>query len=503
MRIEIVVARRRGRAMHVFLARRLRAAGHATRFVEVDGLPSWATGVALLMLFEDTIYAPLKVDLLSSALLDEAGFDGDADLVIDLSNGAVARHVAVMVPLYDGSIDEEAGMSAVLDGRAPSIIVAHRDSLGAFHEYARGLPALEHRHRFKDSFNRVIARVNDLLLQAVDRISRGDTTSTALAIATPKATGLFAPIGFGAASLVGRLKERLKTQATSGEAWGVAWRRVNGDAIRQTFAWPNADYAFLKDDGARYYADPFIFAHGDRTWVFVEEFPYATNKGIISVFEISRDGVVAAPKPVLEAPYHLSYPLVFRHNGVIYMMPESCGARRLELYRAERFPDVWVREGVLLDNVVASDATILERDGAFRLFATISEEGQSDWDYLHVYSGDTPLGPWRPHPRNPVLIDASQARAAGHAFTKEGRLFRPTQDCSRGYGSALAICEIENLDDLTYSQRVVARLDVGRRQGFHGVHTLNDGAGIEVIDLLGARGLTDATHVGFVNHADP
>ena len=223
---------------------------------------------------------------------------------------------------------------------------------------------------------------------------------------------------------------------------------------------------------------------------------------MISVFTVSPDGIASAPRPVLETPYHLSYPFVFERDGVVYMMPESCAANRLELYRAERFPDVWVRETILLDGIVVADATLLEASGTLWVFATLGQDGHSDWDSLGLFRADGLTGPWTPHPKNPVLIDASQARSGGRVFERDGRLYRPTQDCSTGYGAGLALCAIDRLDESDYAQSVSARLVARPGQGFHGVHTLNDAAGVEVIDLLGPRRLKSLTLDGFVNHAE-
>ncbi len=491
MRIEIAVIQGRMRARHDRLARRLRAAGHDTRLAFIERNEPAPRGVDLLMMFEDLVYGPLSQDFLAPIGFDGQGFEGAADVVIDFTDDAsAARECPTLFPLFDTRVGDGAAMSALLDGRSPAIAIALRSADAAIVERARGLAAIEHPHRFKDSFNRVVARVNDLIVIAVRRIDMEMTMSALESRPVESHVDFLKPLTFGFSSLAGRVERRLQQLSQGGEAWRVAWRRFNDDAVRQTFAWPRADYAILRDDGARYYADPFAFANGGQTWVFVEEFPYATNKGVISVFTISPDGVASAPRPVLETPYHLSYPFVFERDGVVYMLPESCAANRLELYRAERFPDVWVRETVLIDNIVAADATLLETDGKLWLFATVGEDGQSDWDSLRLFHADTITGAWTPHEKNPVLIDASQARAAGRVFERDGRLYRPTQDCS-----------IDRLDERDYSQNIAARLIARPGQGFHGVHTLNDAGGVEVIDLLGSRNPRTIPLGGFVNHA--
>ncbi len=483
MRIEIAVPPRRMRAGIVALARRLQRDGHATRVALVDDAEPAIPGLDLLLLLERLLYGPPRRDGLAPAGRSEAMFEGGADLVIDLTAGGRAAGAPTLAPTFDAVRGETAALSALLEGRAPIVAIVFRAGDTPPREAARGLPALEAPHRLRESRNRLEARVNDLLAQAVGRIAAGAPLGPAPRAAAPAAGSV---ARFALAQIAASLSRKLQRLSEGGEAWRVAWRRANGDEVRRTLAWPDAPYALLPDDGARYYADPFVFVRDGETFVFVEECPYATGRGLISVFTIAADGAVGAPRPVLEAPFHLSYPFVFEHAGAIYMAPESAAVNRLQLYRAERFPDVWVPEGALLDGVAAADATLVHHGGRWRLFATVANDGQSDWDSLAIFCADRLDGPWRSHPANPALIDARQARSAGRFFERDGRLYRPAQDCAGGYGAALALCGVDRLDDDGFAQTIEARLAPPGR-AWRGVHTLNDAGGLEVIDLLGPR----------------
>jgi hypothetical protein len=190
---------------------------------------------------------------------------------------------------------------------------------------------------------------------------------------------------------------------------------------------------------------------------------------------------------MLEQPYHMSYPFGFAENGAIWMIPETSANRTIELYRAERFADVWVRHAVLVDGVVAADATIVTHAGRRWLFASLAEAGGSSWDSLGLFHAPSLLGPWTPHPSNPVVIDVRAARPGGMLFTREGRLFRPAQDCSRDYGSGLTLCEVTRLDPDGYEQHIVRQLAARPDWRADGAHTLNDAGGLEVIDCVGWR----------------
>jgi hypothetical protein len=115
--------------------------------------------------------------------------------------------------------------------------------------------------------------------------------------------------------------------------------------------------------------------------------------------------------------------------------------------------------------------------------ASTVERQSSSWDALSVFYASDLHGPWVPHSQNPVLIDSRAARPAGTTFLHAGKLWRPAQDCSTGYGSAIALCSIDTLDTEAYAQStktIVKGGLVARR-----IHTLNWAAGLEVIDGWG------------------
>ena len=289
---------------------------------------------------------------------------------------------------------------------------------------------------------------------------------------------------FFASAVVGKARARLTELLGQAPTWSIAWRRGAAQAATETLQIPFQDFTRLPDDGRRYFADPFVLMRKDVAHVFCEEVPFATGKGFISHFTIDAKGNVSTPRPVLEQPYHLSYPFVFEKDGEVWMIPESSAIRTVELYRAERFPDRWVKHAILLDDVLADDATLFERDGRLFLFAALRDWQASSWEALGLYHADALTGPWHAHPANPVLLDPSSARPAGALFTHRGEIIRPGQDCARGYGRGLAFCRIDRLDEEGFAQTVLTR--VAPRTGrVEGLHTYNRAGDVELIDLLG------------------
>jgi len=87
------------------------------------------------------------------------------------------------------------------------------------------------------------------------------------------------------------------------------------------------------------WADPHVVrSDNDKDFVvFFEEYLYRRKKGHISAFTISQDGRYTQPCKVLERPYHLSYPFVFKWDGDHYMIPESSENRTIENLQMHSF----------------------------------------------------------------------------------------------------------------------------------------------------------------------
>ena len=232
----------------------------------------------------------------------------------------------------------------------------------------------------------------------------------------------------------------------------------------------------------RFWADPFPIVVNGRVWVFFEDYSFASRQALISCAPVSADGELGAVVTALECPYHLSYPFVFEHRGQLYLIPESRDEERVDLWRCRRFPDDWTRAGTLLDGIHMSDPTLHQQNGKLWLFGTVSETRARANDELHIYVAETLEGPWRPHPANPVISDRRRARPAGRLFVRNGQLLRPAQDCSGGYGRAVVLNRVDELNEHTYTETPIGRIDGSQPPGNRGTHTVNYAAGLEFLD---------------------
>jgi hypothetical protein len=469
------------RRWQVNLAAALRGAGHSVAH-RIEGAAPHG-GVELLLDFERLVYGAQ-----SSAFAREDAPAQDSpnsrDLTIDLrEQPASDAGEARLVPFFDGAPGEAALIGALIEARAPEITIVRAGEEPEV--LARGSPSLEGRRVLGRGLDQVLARTADLLRQCINRFARGEVmhgppASTALKPASPS----FA--SFAARSLAARLAQRLTRLAIHPEHWTIAFRRIHDGAVIERGIWPDAEWTRVPDDGQRYFADPFPFIEAGRTYVFCEEYPYATRKGIISLFEMV-DGQPTQPRPVLERPYHLSYPFVFRRGSEIYMIPETSSVGRVELYRAERFPERWTFERVLVNGVIASDATLVTWQGRDWLFASIAGEGASTWDALGLFHAGDLFGEWQAHPLNPVLIDAGAARPGGAMVVQNGRLRRVAQDCRALYGGGIVLADVERLDSENYAQTVRTVLGPPPGSGALGAHTLNVAGEMEFIDFVGKK----------------
>jgi hypothetical protein len=236
----------------------------------------------------------------------------------------------------------------------------------------------------------------------------------------------------------------------------------------------------------RQYADPFIISEDAHRYILVEDLHVGRGRGVISVMTVDDAGNMSAPVLVLDRPYHLSYPFVFRDGADYFMIPETRRNGTVELYRAVEFPYRWSLERTLLQGVEARDSTLLRYQDRYWLFTSMRMPHLINGE-LSIFSASSLHGRWEPHPQNPVVADARFGRPAGRVFWHADSLIRPAQDCSKRYGEAVVFREILELTPDTYRESPAGRLDPVWADGLIGTHTYNADERFEVIDGLRQR----------------
>jgi hypothetical protein len=497
MRLMLILNERSLLAWHTRLIDRLTAHGHRVHVCLEHQETDWPANFSLLRHWECLLSRGSRrqeAQALPQACLEPflQGFQDQPECIvaIDAGPGVKPTGCPVLRLRFDGG-SQAFALNAALDGRE-AMVEAVLDNGEVL---ARAFPATEMRKSITDRLGFVFSRAMTVIDTALRRIDHEGFEASGLPFvqhAPAKPFNLMAGVlGFAgqfAKTVSARIAMRLQQQALIGEHWRVGWRRIGaGQGVIEQLCLPSAPYTILPDDGRRYYADPFPFHWQGRLHVFVEEWPYETEKGVISVCEIGPEGVLSSPRIVLERPYHLSYPFVFEAGGQVFMLPETGAAGRIELYRADPYPDRWVLEQVLVEGIDSGDPTLIMHQGRFWLFATERCDGGSVHDCLSLFHADALLGQWQRHPGNPVLMDAGSARPAGRIERIGEKLIRSVQDCGPAYGAALALRQIDRLDLDGFAETTLAHLAAPHDWLATGLHTLNQRGGIETIDVRAPR----------------
>lgn len=242
----------------------------------------------------------------------------------------------------------------------------------------------------------------------------------------------------------------------------------------------------IRPPAGRFWADPHVVAHEGAEHVYFEDASCETGKGHIALVTRSEDGRFTDALPVVCRPYHLSYPFVFAWRGEYFMIPESAENRTIELYRCVGFPDRWEFVYNLIEGISAFDATLLEHDGRWWMFANVAERaGASSWDELCIFHADEPTSRrWRPHAANPVISDVRRARPAGAFFRSGDDLIRPSQDSSGHYGRALNLNRVEELSEDAYRETLLRTIAPDPARGVTAIHSYSRAGAVTFIDAV-------------------
>lgn len=232
------------------------------------------------------------------------------------------------------------------------------------------------------------------------------------------------------------------------------------------------------------WADPFVISENNKHYLFIEELPIKTNKGHISCMVLNDKGEVEKSAIIIDQPFHLSYPFIFKYEETWFMIPESADNSTVDLYECLEFPFKWRFKKSLLTHVRALDSTLYFQDNKYWLFCTIQKRsGSSTNEELCLFYTDHFLtGEWTEHTGNPVLSDPSSARPAGRIFYHDNSWYRPSQICVPRYGYGLSLNRIIKLSESNYIEENVKEAKPDWMKNLLSVHTLNFSNELTVID---------------------
>ena len=303
-----------------------------------------------------------------------------------------------------------------------------------------------------------------------------------LALLPARAPALRARLSSRRRWLQGSLRQRWSSWRQPGAAdWQIAIGRLAAgtDRVRIVHRLP--------PQGGDWFADPFLLAEGPNLWLFCERWQAASRKGVIDLFAVRPQGLLPMGT-VIEEPFHLSFPRVFRHAGSWWASVESAAAGEVRLYRAESFPTGWRLERVLLSGQAWIDPILLPAEtggsGAGGWWLLVNSHhlpalpGETASALQLFHSPDLLHGPFEPHRASPLLLDSSCGRNGGLLQLDSG-LIRVGQctGLNNAYGESVQLRRIEALDGQCYREAPLlpAWLAELRRQ-LHAshLHTLNN-----------------------------
>ena len=230
--------------------------------------------------------------------------------------------------------------------------------------------------------------------------------------------------------------------------------------------------------GSEAMADPFPWETGGRNYLLFEEVAAGSSRGRLGCVEVFENGSCSEMQIVLERPYHLSYPCVVPARGELFLLPETSKAGRVDLYRFSRFPGEVELVATLVEDLALVDTTPVFLNDRWYFFTTTAHP------FLEtlLFWADRLDGAWNLHPGSPVSCSVRNSRSAGNLFWRDGRLYRPTQDCSVRYGYGIRVNEVTRLTPTEFEEHAVNRVLPSWAPGLLGTHTWNESSKFQVID---------------------
>ncbi|MBA4301931.1 MAG: hypothetical protein C0433_17785 [Cyclobacterium sp.] len=282
--------------------------------------------------------------------------------------------------------------------------------------------------------------------------------------------------------LIRNLKRKIQ-ESIKKPHWEVGLVKREEWDISQPLNWDNINILENPNSSKTFWADPFPIKTADRTFAFLEEWDKKKKKGRISLWEKGKE-----PKAILEEPWHLSYPFLWKEKEQFYLIPESAAAGKLYRYEALDFPDSW-KPGEEFFPGEAFDPTIWKTDEGYWLFVNQkAHPACSPFDELYLYFSESWEKPeWKSHPQNPIVSDVRKSRPTGSLFVHDGKLYRPTQDSELRYGHRIRIQEVIQLDRNTYREQEAYILNPPLKNGILGMHTINFTEDIVYLDFYSRR----------------
>lgn len=252
---------------------------------------------------------------------------------------------------------------------------------------------------------------------------------------------------------------------------------LNGDSWQKKITW-------IKPSAESWYADPFILSsEGRELQVLVEEFPYVTHKGQISILRIDmEEKKIVESTPLLVLETHLSFPYWFNSGSKIFVIPENSASGGSYIYELDEKKQELTKKRLFAEAPL-TDATIFRIGEKQYLISTeCPNENSSVLNLYPIVDGVPQVA----HKKE-IKFEDNTARNAGRVFGYKGKYYRPAQISNSGYGEGICIQEVKSKNN-NVSFKEVQRFYSPIRShnlAFHTFNVFNDD--LIIVDAQGYK----------------
>jgi hypothetical protein len=274
------------------------------------------------------------------------------------------------------------------------------------------------------------------------------------------------------------------------EIYTIAYRNRDGHTLLDSEL---LSFDRIPFDENYWYADPILVSRNGKEYLLMESFDMRTQLGSIACAEFDASGKLSAPRVIIQEAYHMSFPMVFTWNDNLYMIPETCENRSLNLYRCEGDMYRWhlVKSFPVEEELVDTVAVSCREDSVELITAAIHKTHMRKfaWRKYRLFrdGADCCL-------EADAAFNANQDfdygfRMAGSLIAEQGTRILPTQvSTDVDYGLYLNLNDFSGGDitDLPVLKKVMVnniQLPDVRQKDHIGVHSYGLSDKVEVVDM--------------------
>lgn len=274
------------------------------------------------------------------------------------------------------------------------------------------------------------------------------------------------------------------------EIYTIAYRKRDGHTLLDSDL---LRFDRIPYDDTFWYADPIVYTHKGTAYLFMESFDMRTQLGSIACARFEENGKLSEPRIIIQEQYHMSFPMVFSWNDDLYMIPETCGNRSLNLYRCRG--DIWqwelVKSFPVEEELVDTVVTACKQDFVQLHCSALHETDKfkNKWQKFRIFKDGEDFRLEADEVFNAGDTYNNGYRMAGSLITEGEIPILPTQESTDvDYGANLYLNDFSGKDvtNMPVLKKVtvdnILLPDVAQKEQI-GVHSYALSEGYEVVDM--------------------